>query len=299
MDPLRIRSLVIVLAVALQRIDNPFLVVVEGRELGVHSGHEGVHLHRVGVEDLLIDCPGRALDAPPLPVVLAHELTGVIVRPLTDVVAACVEKVSHCGITSHEGVERPAGVAFQVFEKGLVVLDDIDRRTDPSFEEVIEIARLEDAFSEIPGSGRQDGSAFSVKLVQVLLQVFLREIASDVREPVQDRFEINSSKGREAEDLCDLLFDLEEHHVSERKGTVRDDRLELHAESLRLIAHLHQVRAPVEGIVRTPYHHARDGPYLRHDAGCHEVVDSPVVPIFGSALPDAEIRECPSLEVLG
>ena len=64
------------------------------------------------------------------------------------------------------------------------------------------------------------------------------------------------------------------------------------------VADLHQVRAPVEGVVRAPEHQPRDGPHLRHDTRCDQVVDPPVVPVLRRALPDAEVREGPAPEVL-
>ena len=147
-DPLLVRSLVVVLGVALQRVVCALLVVVEGRELGVHPGHEGRKVHREGVEDLLVDDASLALDVPPLPVVLAHELAGVIVRPLSDVVAAHVKEVGHSRVTPEDAVERGSGVVLQAFEEGLVVLHDVEGGADPAFEEVVEVARLEDALGD-------------------------------------------------------------------------------------------------------------------------------------------------------
>ena len=129
------------------------LVIVEGGELDVHPGHEGREVHRVGVEDLLVDDPGRALDVPPLPVVLAHELAGVVVRPLGDVVAADVEEVRDGGVTAQEGVERASRIVLEALEEALVVLHDVERGADPALEKVVEIARLEKGLPEIADTG--------------------------------------------------------------------------------------------------------------------------------------------------
>ena len=51
--------------------------------------------------------------------------------------------------------------------------------------------------------------------------------------------------------------------------------------------------------MRATEHQPRDGPHLRHDTRSDHVVDSPVVPVLRCALPDAEVREGPSPEVLG
>ena len=193
-DPLLVRSLVVVLRVALQRVVRAFLVVVVGGEPDVHPGHEGREVHREGVEDLLVDDAALALDVPPLPVVLAHELAGVVVRPLGDVIAADVEEVRDGSVTAQEGVERASRIVLEALEEALVVLHDVERGADPALEEVVEIARLEDALGEVPRTGGEDGRALAVEPVQILLQVFLGEVAPDVREAVQDGLEVYASQ---------------------------------------------------------------------------------------------------------
>ena len=140
--------------------------------------------------------------------------------------------------------------------------------------------------------------AVSVKLVQVLLQVLLGEAVAYVGEAVEHRLEIHPGDTGEAEDLRDLLPDLEEDDVAEGERAVRDHRLELHAQGLRLVTYLHQVRAPVEGVLGIPEHHPGDGPHLRHDTRRDQVVDPAVIPVLRGALPEAEVREGPAPEIL-
>ena len=118
-----------------------------------HPGHEGREVHREGIEDLLVDDAALTLDVPPLPVVLADEFPGVIVRPLGDVVAADVEEVRNGSVTAQEGVERASGVVLETLEEILVILHDVERCADPALEEVVEIARLEKGLPEIADTG--------------------------------------------------------------------------------------------------------------------------------------------------
>ena len=161
MNPLHVRSLVVVLPVAFEGIDYALVIVIVSRELGVHPCHERGKVHRIGIEDLLIyGLP--ATDIPSLPVVLSHEFPGIVVRPFCDVIPTDVEEIRDGRIPSKDGVERPSGIILQALKECLIVLHDVEGSTYPAFEEIIEIAGLQDGLDKIPGSSRQDGRAFPV-----------------------------------------------------------------------------------------------------------------------------------------
>ena len=84
---------------------------------------------------------------------------------------------------------------------------------------------------------------------------------------------------------------LKEYNISERKGTVSDHRLELHAQALDLRTYLVQVASPVEGGLRWVYHHLCHSPYLRHYPAAHKRVYTAVIIVFRGAWPYAEVCE--------
>ena len=73
--------------------DRPFDKTTDGMELDVHPGEERVHVHRIGVEDLLIDNLSAVPipDVPCLPVILSDDLPGIVVDPFPEVIVADVE----------------------------------------------------------------------------------------------------------------------------------------------------------------------------------------------------------------
>ena len=230
-------------------------------------------------------------DVPPLGVVIPGGFVHVVGNPRGQVVVAEVEQPGHILRAAHHVEQEPSGILFRSFVQVAVMVIQVEYLFHLAVHQVMERAGLQQGVADIPDASRGQPHTHVVQIVEVALQVFFREVARYAGQVVQHPLPVNVSQFAEPQQGGELFLDFEKSHVGKSQRAVGHDALELHAQALGVVAHFHQVAAPVEGCLRGLQHHLGHHPDLRYDFPGNHVVDAAIIVVLRAAAPDAEFGQ--------
>ena len=163
----------------------------------------------------------------------------------------------------------------------------------------MERAALQQGVTEIGNASRCKTDTRVIKVVEVASQILVREVARYAGEVVHHPLPVDVSRFGELQQGGNLRIDFEKGDVRKGQRAVGHHALELHTQTFGIIADFHQVTAPIDSRLRRMEHLLRHHPYLGHDFLRHHPVDAPVVVVFRTAVPDAEVAQGFMLQELG
>ena len=239
---------------------------------------------RIVVAELLASLV-NTVDIPSLCIVLSHAFTGIVSNPCCGIVIRQREKVGNALLSTNKLQQGVAGIGGQVVVEVVCILCYFDDAAGLVHQCAVEIAVADNGADCIASTCRGKADSHRIEVVDVCFEIVLGEVGANIREVVQQVLPIHIPQFGQFEDGGKFLVDFQECDVPEGKPTVGDNGLKLIAECLCLFAHLIQIAAPIEGVLRTTQHHACHSPDLGHNLGGDHVVDASVIIVLCGACP--------------
>ena len=236
---------------------------------------------------------------PPLGVILAVGAVNIVRHPACHIVVGYIEQSVYV-LRRADNIHQLTGkkvvdVAIDAFTAHHRIVD----AGNLTLHKTAKIRAGQYLVHNVLGCARSYADRYVIEIFCVSFQVFFCEMVRSLGEHLLHIIPVDDVVLRKLKKFSYLWIELKEVDVAESQSAVCHNRLELHTKGFCLIANLHQIAPPIEGVVRLLQHQPGDHHNLRNDFGGHHTVDAFVIVILCRTAPDTEVGKSLAVEKLG
>lgn len=152
-------------------------------------------------------------DIPPLGIVVSRRLVQIVRHPTGEVILPDVEQSGDIILAAYHFDYEMAGILFHSLEQTVVMVVQVDDFTDFAANQLMERAGLQQGVSDIFDSCRGKADTHVIKIVDVVLQVFFREVARYAGQIIQHPLPVDVAHLREFQQGGYVPVDFEKHDI--------------------------------------------------------------------------------------